>query len=569
MLMLGRDEVRPSLVKVADAIHAHGALANIEISHGGAMADPAYNGGHSAIGPCGYIDAWGDKIIQMDEEMMDDVAEAFAEAAVTVRDCGFDMVMIHCGHGWLLSQFLSPLYNKRTDQFGGSMENRARFPLMVIDRIRQRVGRTLALDMRISGSEFLEGGMEIGDCIAFCKMVEDRVDMINVSAGAPWTKRMSITCFEERGINSEFSMAVKEAVTKIPVTSVGGYTDPELMEQFLEEGRADAFVLGRSILADPQLPTKARTGKADQIHRCLRCAVCNQYLYHKGRVLHCSINPFAGREREIKYLPPALTHQKVLVAGGGPAGMEAAITAARRGHEVTLYEKSSTLGGALNYLQSIPFKQDLPRFAKALIAELDAAGVTVHMKTPLTKTIIDKEKPDLVIAAIGAEPLIPNIKGIDLPNVMLATELYRSDTEVGARVVIIGGGLVGCEDGLNLAMEGHQVTILEMQDEVAPDAAPEHRKPLLFRLENETVIACGIKVTEVTLEGVKALGKDGQEQFFPADTVVLAAGFYARAQEAESLRGTEYEFRVVGDCRKPRKIMDAVREGCDAALYFG
>lgn len=569
MLMLGRDEVDNSLVRVADAIHAHGALANIEISHGGCMADPAYNGGAQSMGPVGFVDEWGDEILGMDEAMMDDVAEAFAEAVEKVRDCGFDMAQIHCGHGWLLHQFLSPYYNTRTDGYGGSIENRAKFPVMVIDRVRARVGRTIALDMRISGCEFIEGGLDIGDVAAFCKLVEDKVDMINVSAGAPWSKRMAISIFEERGINAVYSKAVKKLVTKIPVTSVGGYTDPALMERYLKEGKADGFILGRSILADPALPNKARTGNADKIHQCLRCYICNEALYHKpGRVLRCSINPTAGRELEAKFYRPVVQPKKVVVAGGGPGGMVAAITAAERGHEVVLYEKKPYLGGALDFARHIPFKVDLDGYAKTLAREVADSKVKVHLETELTPELARKENADLIIAAIGADPLIPPVKGLGSKNVVLGTAMFDEGVEIGLNVAIIGGGLVGCESGLHLANEGYNVTIIEMREDVAIDATPDHRRFMLPLLEEKVRLAVGMRVTEVTEEGVRAVDSEGGETLYKADTVILAAGLKARTDEAQSLRDCAPNYRAIGDCLKARKVYDAVRDGYDAAYYL-
>lgn len=567
MLMLGRPEVDHGLVRVADAIHAHGALANIEISHGGCMADPAYNNGAQSMGPVGFVDEWGDEIIGMDGEMMEDVAEAFAEAVEKVRDCGFDMAQIHCGHGWLLHQFLSPHYNTRTDEYGGSIENRAKFPIMVIDRVRARVGRSIALDMRISGCEFIEGGLDIGDVAAFCKMVEDKVDMINVSAGAPWTKRMAISIFEERGVNSAYSEAVKKLVTKIPVTSVGGYTDPALMEKYLVEGKADGFILGRSIVADPQLPNKARSGNADKIHQCLRCYVCNEALYHKpGRVLRCSINPTAGRELEEKRRGPAPERKKVLVAGGGPGGMVAAITAAGQGHDVVLYEKKEVLGGALDFAQHIPFKADLDNYAKTLAREVAEAKVKIHLGTALTPELALREDADIIISAIGAEPLIPPVKGLDGKNVVLGTEMFDEGVEIGLNVAVIGGGLVGCESALHLANEGFNVTIIEMREDVAIDSAPDHRRFMLPLLEEKVKFAVGMRVTEVVEDGVKAIDANGVEQLFKADTVILAAGLKARSDEAESLRSCAPSYRAIGDCLRAKKVCDAVRGGYDAAM---
>lgn len=555
------------LQRVADAVHAHGALISIELSHGGCMADPAYNAGTQAMGPSGFVDEWGDEIREMTPADLEQIADAFADAAEICRDCGFDMVMIHCGHGWLLSQFLSPAYNHRTDAYGGSLENRARFPLMVIDRVRQRVGNTLALDLRVSGCEFIENGISLEDVVSFCKLCEDRVDLINLSAGAPWTKRMAISVFEERGINSEFSAAVKQAVHHTPVTSVGGYTDPELMERFLEEGRCDGFVLGRSILADPQLPTKARTGREAEIHQCLRCYSCNnaQYIY-RGRVLHCAINPAAGREASLRCLPPSPC-RKIVVAGGGPGGMVAALTAARRGHKVVLLEASGALGGWLKMERHVPFKLDMWKYVCSLSKELEQEMVDIRLNTPATRALIQAENPDLVICAVGSEPIVPPIAGADGPNVVKAVEVYDPARAPGERVVVIGGGLVGCEVGLHLAQSGHAVTVLEMRDRVAADAAMDYRRFLLAELEQLVSTVCGVTVTRIAPDGVTALGADGNPRFFPGDTVVLATGFRARADVVEALRSPDYDFAVIGDAKRARRVYHAVREGYDAATF--
>ncbi len=555
-----------SLQRIADAIHAHDALISIEISHGGAMADSIYNNGAQTMGPTGCVDEWGDTIREMTREDMDQIADAFADAVEICRDCDFDMAMIHCGHGWLLHQFLSPLHNHRTDEFGGTLENRARFPLMVLDRIRARVGNTIALDMRISGSEFLEGGLDIDEVTGFCKMAQSRVDMINISAGAPWTTRMAIPVFEERGINAPMAQQVRQAV-QIPVTSVGGYTDPDLMERFLSEGKCDAFVLGRSILADPQLPTKARTGREEEIHQCLRCFVCNDAQYHRrGKVLRCAINPTAGREFVMRTVPTS-PKRKIVVAGGGCGGMVAAITAAQRGHEVVLYEKSAALGGWLNMERHLPFKRDMYHYARTLERECALYGVKVVLGTPVTPELLAQEGPDTVICAIGSEPIVPPIPGVDLPHVALATEMYDNGFVPGHRVVFIGGGLVGCESALHLGMEGHEVTVVEMREDVAVDATADHRRYLMPLLERHATLACGITVTEIAPEGVYGTDGEGQRQFFPADSVILATGLKARSAQAEALRSPDYDFVLIGDARKARNVFAAVREGYDAATF--
>lgn len=568
-LMLGDPASGHYLQKVSDAIHAHGALADIEISHGGAMADPAYNGGAQSYGPSGFVDEWGDEIREMTREDMDDVAEAFAEAVCRVRDCGFDLAMIHCGHGWLLGQFLSPKYNRRTDGYGGSMENRARYPLEVLRRIRERVGSSIALDMRISGDEFIEGGSTIEDCVYFCSQAQEYVDLMNISAGAPWTRRMAISVFEERGINSEFSAAVKKAVTKCPVTSVGGYTDPALMERFLQEGRCDGFILGRSIVADPMLPEKARTGRTDEIRQCMRCYECNQAQYHDpGRVLRCTLNPQAGREWQLRCAPPAAPRRKVVVAGGGPGGMEAALTAYRSGHDVVLFEATGELGGALKTERHMPFKMDMYNVARTLECELRKTGVDIRLNTPATPENVAAEAPDLVIAAVGSQPLVPPIPGIDGANCILGTEIFGPEVRLGKKIVVVGGGLVGCETALYLAMEGHEVTVVEMREDVAADATADYRRFLMPHLEEKVTLSCGLTVQEITPEGVYARDSEGGVRFFPADTVVHALGRRADTAQADALRSPDWDFTAIGDCnRRARKVYHAIREGHDAGRF--
>ena len=555
------------LQRMADLVHARGALVDIEISHGGSVADPAYNHGVQSMGPSAFTDQWGDHIREMTRKDMDEVVEAFCRAAEICRDCGFDLVMIHVGHGWLLHQFLSPKWNHRTDEYGGSRENRARFPLEVIRAVRERVGKSINLDMRISGDEFMEGGSTIEDCVYFCEQAQEYVDLINVSAGVPWGKRMAISVFEDRGINSEFSLAVKKAVTKCPVSSVGGYTDPALMERYLEEGRCDSFILGRSILADPELPDKARTGRTREIHQCLRCYICNEAQYHdRGRLLRCSINPMAGREREFKAGVPAAPKKKIIVAGGGPGGLEAAATAAKRGHQVILCEKKEVLGGWLREEQALSFKQDMVHYVDTLEYECRKNGVEIRTGTAVTREYLEAEGADYVICAIGSEPSVPAIPGRELPLASCAVDRLGDLSGLGQRVVIIGGGAVGCEAGLQLAMDGRDVSILEMREDVFLDATADYRRFFLPHLEEKVKLFCSMAVKEITGDGVYALDSRGEERFFPADSVLLATGLKSR--NPEPLYSDAYELIVIGDAKKPRKVYHAVREGFDAAVYL-
>jgi 2,4-dienoyl-CoA reductase-like NADH-dependent reductase (Old Yellow Enzyme family)/thioredoxin reductase len=569
-LMLGNPEITASLVRVADAIHAKGALADIEISHGGYMADPIYNGGRNIMGPVALHDDYAGEVYGMDESMMDEVANSFADAADMLKDCGFDMVMIHAGHGWLLNQFLSPLYNTRSDQYGGSTENRMRFPLMVLKRVRSRVGRSFTLDMRVSGSEFLEGGAEIEDCVAFCKEAQNYVDIINVSAGAPWTKRMVPSVFEARGINAVFAEAVKKEV-HIPVTTVGAFADPDGMEEVIKSGIADGIVLGRGIVADPFLPEKIKSGRAQEVHKCIRCFVCNEGLYTTHN-LRCSINPVAGRESDAKILQPAKQSLKVIVAGGGPGGMTAAITAARRGHSVTLYEKSDALGGALRTEEHISFKKDMVDFSRTLAYELNELNVTVNLNTSLTPEIAAKEEADVIIAAIGSKPLVPPITGVDSDIVISAEDALTGGGQIKGEAVIIGGGLVGSELALHLVLSYPEVRVIivEMREDIALDAAPDYRRFLLAEIEKSADRISKLsskQCKEITDTGIvcKDVG-NGSEEEVHADTVILAVGYSPLTDEAEALRAYAPTFRRIGDCSRVARVFEAVRAGYDAGV---
>lgn len=563
MLMLGESVVLPSLVEAADAIHEFGALANIEISHGGQMADPAYNNGVDSIGPVEHIDEYGDLIRGMTEEMMEDVADAFAEAADTVKSCGFDMCMIHAGHGWLLSQFLSPKYNTRSDSYGGSRENRIRFPKMVVERVRQRVGRGFALELRISGDEFIEGGATIEDAIYFVQQVEHLIDVVNVSAGAPWTRRMIPSMFDERGFNAYLAIELKKHVG-IPVTTVGGFQYPSHMERLLRENAVDGFLIGHGLVADPALPRKGLQNAEDEIVPCLRCRVCNQLMY-SNRAFKCAVNPRLGRySRQYNLTPPA-QKKLVLIAGGGPGGMQAAVTAAERGHEVILCEKENQLGGALKFADHISFKKDTQAYRDYLIRMVKRGRIKVMLGTEVTPALVEQIAPDAVIAAVGASPIVPPIPGIDGANVVQAAHMFDEGVQIGDRVVVIGGGLVGCEDGLQLAMDGKKVSIVEMMDEVAVDAPPNHKKNLLPRLYEHVTVYTAARCTEVTQGGVWCETPEGK-RFLEADTVVLAAGSRACMDTVDTLRDTADEFWAIGDCVKAGKIMEAVRSGYDAAM---
>ena len=562
-LALDDPEVMPSLILATDAIRRHNAIPAIEILHPGGRANPEYYDG-PIWAPSDAPGHLGKDYTALDEKTIDYIVNCFANAAVMAWLGGVEMVMIHGGHGWLLHEFLSPLNNHRTDKFGGSLENRARISLMVVDAIRRRCPELL-IEFRLSGSELVEGGLTIDDQVEFAKLLDGKVDLIHVTAGTfhyPETNQHMVpSMFHPFGVNVEFAAAIKKAV-KTPVAVVGGLDEPELMEH-----------VGRSIIADAQMPDKLRGGRADDVTPCIRCNHCISesfvpYVKYSSRLTRCSVNPVAGREYTEKDVCPALIPKKVLVIGGGPAGMEAAITLADRGHQVILAEKSGRLGGAIRFAGHVSFKSKLDQLMQVLIRRLERRKITVMLNTGMTPELARSLRPDAIVCAIGADPIVPPVPGVDLEIAVSAVGMHEHMEEIGQNVVILGGGLVGCEESILLGELGKKVTVLEMKPELCRDAPFLHHEAVLLEMERLGITArTGMRCTGILPDGVTA-EQDGKEIKLPADTVIIAAGLAPKLDEAESFRSCAPEFWKIGDCRQARNVRLAIHEGYDAGSYI-
>ena len=573
-LALDDPEVMPSLILATDAIRRHNAIPAIEILHPGGRANPEYYDG-PIWAPSDAPGHLGKDYTALDEKTIDYIVNCFANAAEMAWLGGVEMVMIHGGHGWLLHEFLSPLNNHRTDKFGGSLENRARISLMVVDAIRRRCPELL-IEFRLSGSELVEGGLTIDDQVEFAKLLDGKVDLIHVTAGTfhyPETNQHMVpSMFHPFGVNVEFAAAIKKAV-KTPVAVVGGLDEPELMEQVLAEGKADIIAVGRSIIADAQMPDKLRGGRADDVTPCIRCNHCLSesfvpYVKYSSRLTRCSVNPVAGREYTEKDVCPALIPKKVLVIGGGPAGMEAAITLADRGHQVILAEKSGRLGGAIRFAGHVSFKSKLDQLMQVLIRRVERRKITVMLNTGMTPELARSLRPDAIVCAIGADPIVPPVPGVDLEIAVSAVGMHEHMEEIGQNVVILGGGLVGCEESILLGELGKKVTVLEMKPELCRDAPFLHHEAVLLEMERLGITArTGMRCTGILPDGVTA-EQDGKEIKLPADTVIIAAGLAPKLDEAESFRSCAPEFWKIGDCRQARNVRLAIHEGYDAGSYI-
>jgi len=555
----------------ADAIRRHGAIASVELSHSGQFAgtyltDKSKKSALSQYGPSAGIRPDGLPITALSEELINDIVNAYGNAAALAKRAGFEMIMVHGGHGWLINQFLSSHFNKRTDQYGGSLENRVRLACEVIDKVRENVGPGFPIEFRMSGSELFDGGYTIEDGIEIAKLIEDKIDLLHVSAGtyqAGFAKTHP-SMFLPHGCNVNLAAAIKPHV-KVPVATIGGLNDPAMMEEIIASGKADVVGMARALLADHELPKKVGLNEEEKIVKCLRCFVCMAERAVTA-TRRCAVNPLIGRELDGMEIPKSPNPAKVLVAGAGPGGLRAAITAAQRGHQVILCEKTASVGGILNCEIAIPFKLEMYELGVTLGRLAEAAGVEIRCNTLVTKEYVEAEKVDALIVAIGSEPFIPPLAGIDRNNVIVVNDYHNNQRKVEDEVVVIGGGLSGCELALHLAQQGKQVQLVEMRSELAIDANIRHRPILLNELANMVTTHVNIKALEVFAAGVFCEDQGGQRKMIKGKTVICAVGQRALNGQAATLLGAAPRVMQIGDCVRPSTITTAIYHGHHAGL---
>lgn len=555
----------------ADAIRRHGAIPSLELSHSGMyagtyMTDKSKQKSMHQWGPSDTVRPDGVAVKALSREQIKDIVRAYGHVAGLAKRAGFEMLMVHGGHGWLINQFLSPYFNHRDDEYGGSLENRCRFAIEVLQSVREAVGPFFPIEFRISGSELFEGGYDLAEGCRIAEQVEPYIDLLHVSAGT-YQRGFGNThpsMFKDHGCNVYLAAEIKKHV-KVPVAAIGGLSSPEQMEEIIASGKADVVYMARQLLADPFLPRKVMENRDDEIVHCLRCFTCMAERAATS-TRRCTVNPLIGREMEGDEIQPAPVKKKVLVAGGGPGGLYAAYTAARRGHEVILCEKESECGGILKSEQALPFKHEMYELAGTYRKFAEKAGVIIRTDTEVTPEYAEKEAPDALIIAVGSEPLVPPIKGLDGDNVVVVNNYYLEKDKVTDDVVVFGGGLAGCECAIHLGMEGKRVHLVEMRDVLAPDANVRHRPLLLAEIEKYVTVHTGYKGIEVTPEGILCQDKEGNQVLVPGTSVICALGQRSRTASVEALRDCAPYVAVIGDAARVSTITNAVYWGYHAAL---
>ncbi|MBU2514337.1 FAD-dependent oxidoreductase [bacterium] len=594
-MLLTNDDAIPAFKKMTDLIKNEGARAWIQLFHAGAYSHPFLIGGKQPMAPSSVFSNYSKTTPkEMSKEEIKGVQQAFIDAGVRAKKAGFDGVEIIASAGYLITQFLSPLKNQRTDEYGGSFENRVRFPREIIEGMREKLGADYPVSIRMAGNDFVEGSNTDSETPEFAKVYEKAgVDMINVTGGWHETNVPQMTTNMPRSAFAYLAYNIKQAVS-IPVIASNRINTPEVAESVLKDGYADMVSVGRALIADPHWANKAKSGRRDEIRPCVACLQGCMDGIMSGNSASCVANPFAGYEnvREIKKTE---SPKKVMIIGAGLAGLEAAVTAKQAGHDVHLYEKKRDIGGQIWIASAPPHKEELMEFIRYYRTMLRVHNIPVHLNTEVTPELIEKENPDHIFVAEGAGPLIPPIQGTDDPSVMTAWDLLENNPRLGKEVAIIGGGAVGLESALFVAAKGalppdalhflmtyeaesyqrlkelmfkgsSRVTVFEMLPKVGKDVGKSTKWVLMSNLGRFKVdIKTDAKVIAIK-DGKVIYERDGETQSKQFDNVIMASGSKSNKTMANKLETMNIPFTAIGDGVQIGKIDNAIHGGFLAAL---
>jgi 2,4-dienoyl-CoA reductase-like NADH-dependent reductase (Old Yellow Enzyme family)/thioredoxin reductase len=587
-LRLDNPECVQQLKYFSEMCESYGSHGSLELTHNG--KDTAYeNINHAPYSASAFITP-AERIraeregrdpiptIEMSKKHIRETVEKYATAALYCKQAGMKMCMVHGAHGNLIAQFASSYYNKRADEYGGSLENRARFAAEVLDAVRTAVGENFVIEYRISAEEFHPEQTHFDETLEFIRLIKDKVDIMHVSAGIHdvwgepyWMRFMLQNYTMNRQYNVHFAEKVKKAFPELIVATVGSIKDVAMAEEIIASGKADIVAMNRALHADYDMPRKYAEGREWEHTPCLRCRCFRMASPHTTRL--CSVNAMWGRFKEYPdgKLPLASVKKKVAVVGGGPAGVESVKWLLQRGHDVTLYERGSRIGGHIRDAVAAPFKTDLKDYLQYMEDFAANCGAKILLNTEATPELLNAENYDYVIAALGAEPIIPKIPGYDKPFVHWAPDAENGLVDCGENVVIVGGAVLGTEASINLAMEGKKVTVIEMAKFVDLSNSGAASDLIDMSEENGVRRYLGWKLLEITDDGVIAENIDtGEKQEFKADTVLMAAGLKPRRDEALKFYNCcpATNFVIIGDCADTGDVRDAVWTAFEATRYI-
>lgn len=563
-LALESDDRIPGLSRLVRAVHSHGAKYSVQLWHAGRMGLPMVLGeqpvGPSAVAPPLRTDV--PRELTLAE--IEDLVECFAQGARRAREAGCDAVEVHAAHGYLVSQFLSPLSNLRTDRYGGTLANRARFALEIVRRIKETAGHDFPVLVKLSAQEHVDGGITLEETVTVARWLQDAgADALVISSGsyvaAHWMVQPMMI---PRGCLVPYAAAVRSTVD-IPVGAVGRINEPGLAERVLQEKQADFVCLGRALVADPDFPRKVQEARADEIRSCTACCLCiDKEMEFES--IQCMVNPEAGRELEWK-IEMAPVPKRVLVVGAGPAGLEAARVASLRGHQVTVCDERDSIGGQVLEASKPPSKAELKTIVDYYRGEMRRRGVELRLGQRVTADTVAELQPDVVIVGAGSQPVVPPIPGVDQDNVVQARDVLADRVAVGASAVIIGGGSVGCETAEYLRARGLEVTVIEMLRRFGRDIGIQTRGFFIPHLRSMGIrMLRNSKVVRIAGRKVHYVDADGQEASVEADTIVLAVGARPTTELVEALKAKGVPCVTAGDCVEPRRIHNAIYEGAQA-----
>ena len=560
------DSTIESFRKLVDACHAEGAKVSVQLQNAGPEGNAKNAGAPIEAATSIPADCGRDTPKEVTTEEVYELVKGYGLAAKRAMEAGVDAVEIHMAHGYLVSTFLSPRTNKRLDEFGGSFENRMRFSRLIIEEVKKMTEGKIAVLARINSCDEVPGGLDVHDSAAIAAYLEGcGLDAIHVSRAVHIRDEfMWAPTVTHGGFSASQVEEIKRAVS-IPVITVGRYTEPQFAELMVKEGRCDLVAFGRQSLADPHMPLKAQEERLEDMIPCIAClqgCVANKYA---GNPICCLANPFLGHEAQ--EIAPAEKAKKVMVIGGGVAGLCAAFIAQEKGHQVTLYESSDKLGGNMRLAAYPPGKGDITNMIRSYIVCCQKAGVTIKMNQEVTLDLIKEEKPDSVIVASGSRTLILPIEGIDNPAIIHGSDLLDGKRAAGKKVLVVGGGMVGCETAAFLGEQNHDVTVIEFRDTVGADVIHEHRVYLMKDFEDYGIKEItGAKVCKFYEDGVEYETADGQRHESRGyDSVILSMGFRNYNPFGEEIKAIVPDTYVIGDAIRARRALDATKEAYEVA----